>query len=478
MNLLNHQMTPDRVMYPLRVLQIGGGNFIRGFIDWMIDILNEEAGFEAGVAVVKPRETGAYEALRSQDGLFYTVLKGMDNGVPVESHRLITCIQEIVNPYREWQAFLRLAEVSTMRYVVSNTTESGIRFEEEPRVVQVCPKTFPGKMTAWLHHRYHYFNGAIDRSCVFLPLELIQDNGVALKACVVRYAEYWDLEAGFIKWLDDQVFCNTLVDRIVSGYHRDDAARLSKTQGVEDRCLVVGEWYHSWIIAGIKTLKEELPLDQTGLNLNFVDDIQIHRMIKVRILNGAHIAMVALGYFRGLVTVGEAIVNPELRQLIMAMLSEEVVPTIGHDQEVLEHYVSSVIDRLNNPFIEHRLYDISLNAISKFKERLVPTLMDYYHSKGQWPRRIVFAWAVLVCYYRGSWRGQEIALRDNPEVIEIFQRSVNCHGSNTLAFVRDILSQSELWGRDFSDLPQLAETMTQNIAIIDRQEPWPPDIAH
>jgi len=300
MQNLNRQITNKPKTLPLKVMQFGGGNFLRAFVDWMVHVLNQETNFNGGVVVVKPTERGDYQVLKSQDGLFTVVLDGIKNSKLVAEKILVDCVQNVVNPYSEWDAYIEMAKSPDIRFIVSNTTEAGIRFNAADAFEGNPPKEFPAKLTLWLYHRFQHFGNDITKGCILLPCELVEDNGEALKAAVLQYTAHWNLDGDFVNWIyTANHFCSTLVDRIVSGYPLDRADKIHSELGYEDKLLVSGEYYHSWVIKGPELVRKELPFAKTDLNVEFVHDLVPYREMKVRILNGAHTSMVPVGYLAG-----------------------------------------------------------------------------------------------------------------------------------------------------------------------------------
>jgi tagaturonate reductase len=455
MKQLSKQHLSNRPQRPIRILQFGGGNFIRAFVDWMVDILNEQTNFNAGVAIVKPTERGDYEALRAQDGLFYVVLNGIQSGQFVEETRLVSCIQQVIHPYKAWNDFLKSAENPTIQFIISNTTEAGIIFRPEDNKEDQPPKEFPAKLVLWLHHRFRYFEGDLSKSCIFLPLELVPQNGQLLKKCMLQYAQHWQLESNFLQFIEQQTFCDSLVDRIVSGYPTEKADAIQKRLGVTDKLLVAGEYYHSWIIEAPKTVAKVLPFNQTNLNVRFVDDLEVHRTIKVRLLNGAHTSLVPIGYLRGNRTVVESMNDERLKQFIKVELQEEIIPTLDAPKEELTTFANDVIDRFCNPSLQHQLVAIALNSTTKFVTRLLPSLLSYQKQFGQLPKRIVFALAALFQFYRGEWKGKAIVLKDEPENIQFFQTTWQKYGDELDQLVPHVLQNETIWGQNLNEVEGL-----------------------
>ena len=458
----------NRPQRPLRVLQFGGGNFLRAFVDWMIDVLNEQTGFDGGVAIVKPTPRGDYAELRAQEGLFTVALDGIRKGELVKDRRVVTCVQQVIQPYTERAAYLATAEEPELRFIISNTTEAGIRFREEPLPAESMPAEFPAKLCLWLHHRFQHFGGdGRGRGCIVLPLELIENNGDELRNCILKYAEHWGLPTAFRDWItEENHFCNTLVDRIVSGYPADRAAAIAAETGHEDPLLVAGEYYHSWVISGPALVAEELPFSETDLNVTFTNDLDAYREIKVRILNGAHTSIVPTGYLAGLETVGGVMADEKMNAFLEDVLYREIIPSLDYPEEELNAFAADVLDRFRNPSIQHKLMDISLNSTSKFRTRLLPSLLAYHNKKGGFPAGILRAFAALLRFYRGDRNGEAIALRDDAGRIKFIQNewAALARGDQEMTtLAANILARADWWGRDLTEIPGLTEALTRSL---------------
>ncbi|WP_373517466.1 tagaturonate reductase [Pricia sp.] len=474
MRPLNRKTITDIKDLPIKIMQFGGGNFLRAFVDWMVDVLNRETGFNGGIAVIKPTEGGDYSELKAQDGLFTVLLDGIKDGKPVAEKSLITSVQKVVNCYTDWETYLDLAKNPDVRFVVSNTTEAGIKFNKEDKFEDAPPTEFPAKLTVWLYHRFRHFEGDMSKGCILLPCELIENNGEALKKCVMAYADSWQLGDGFTEWIESaNPFCNTLVDRIVSGYPKDRADKIQEELGYEDKLLVAGEYYHSWVIQGPDTVQKELPFSETDLNVEFVDDLVPYREMKVRILNGAHTSMVPVAYLAGIRFVKEAMEDEVVSGFIASLLWEEAAKTLDFPQEVKRKFVADVLDRFRNPLLKHQLISISLNSTSKFTARLLPTLKDYYANEGKLPTRIVFGLSALIRFYKGEIDGEYIPLKDDQKVLDFFATQWNKYSSTKLSLLelsRFILSSTSIWKEDLTKLDGLVESVSRNLEAIDNND--------
>ena len=442
---------------PLRILQFGGGNFLRGYFDWMVELLNERTDFYGSVLVVKPTEGGHYRDLVQQQGLFHVVLDGVQRGEPVHETRLVSSITEVVHPYEDYADFINYV-VEDIDFIVSNTTEAGIRFVAEPWPEGRCAQEFPGKLTQWLYYRWR----KIGPGCHIIPLELIEQNGEALRRCVLAYAKYWDLGENFQDWIrENNRFYNTLVDRIVSGFP-SDAEKLWQQTGQQDNLVVAGEYYHSLVIEAPPTGIPGLPLHEAGLNVTYTDDLTPYRERKVRLLNGAHTAIVPTGYLAGLNTVGEVMHDKAMRAYLEWVLYEEFIPSLEQPEEELREFAADVLDRFRNPSLHHKLLDISLNSTDKFRTRLLPSLLAYQKRFGKLPVGIVRALAALLVFYRGRRGEEEIPLRDAADRLAFF-RKVWADEPPSEQVVRRVLARAEWWGQDLNTVPGLAAAVTEQL---------------
>ena len=463
---LNRSDYPQKQRYPERIVQFGGGNFLRGFADWVVDVLNEETDFAGGVALVKATP-GDYADLDAQGCLYTTCLLGLQDGEFVEQTRLIGAVNRTVYPYQDFGAYLALARQPEIRFIFSNTTESGIVFSAEDSFDDEPPATFPAKLTRFLYERYLQFESAPDKGCIIIPTELIVDNAARLREIILEYAGLWRLEAGFSEWIAARnLFCNTLVDRIVSGFPGADAAELFERLGYEDRLLTTGELYHSWIIEASRGLLDEFPVDQTRtpLNVKVVDDAAPYRTIKVRLLNGAHTSMAPLGILLGIESVREAMEHDVLAAFIQDLIHQEVIPSVTDvPRAELEAFARDAFDRFRNPHIHHLLLTIALNSSSKVKERILPSLLGYLRQTGELPQRLTIALAAFIRLYRG----EDIALNDDPELLAWFSQQWQAAPTNG-ALTRAVLGKEALWDCDLTQVPGLVERVSDTLDAIEQ----------
>ncbi|WP_236958672.1 tagaturonate reductase [Joostella atrarenae] len=455
-------------------MQFGGGNFLRAFCDWMFDVLNKTTNFNGSVAIVKPTKSGDYTALRTQEGLFHVALDGVRNGKLISEVTLVESISTIIQPYRQWDEYLALAEAPEMRFIVSNTTEAGIKFSSTDQQTDCPPDEFPAKLTLWLHHRFIHFNGAADKGCILLPCELIEDNGEALKSSILEYVKLWDLSQEFEAWIvNHNHFCSTLVDRIVSGFPEDRKGAIINQIGFNDDLLVAGEDYHSWIIKGHDLVQEELPFAKTDLNVQFVDDLSDYREMKVRILNGAHTSLVPVGYLAGLRTVKQSMDDALVKNHVLEVLSSEIKPTLTNFTESeVDAFINAVIDRFKNPTLKHFLLTISLNSTSKFQARLLPAFKEYTTLNGTFPKRMAFSLACMIRFYKGSFNNEIININDDAKALKFFKSewSKVDEGRQTLSeLVQNTLANKNIVGDNLSAYSGLVAFVTEKIQDLEHK---------
>jgi tagaturonate reductase len=465
--------------FPERVVQFGEGNFLRSFVDWMIDAMNGHGLFEGSVVVVQPIERGLVDVLNEQDGLYTLILRGLQGGKVVERRQIIPVISRGINPYRDWDAFLAIAAQPELRFAVSNTTEAGIAYLDEPRPTVRCPASFPAKVAAFLHERYSRFSGDPGKGLVFLPCELIDKNGTNLRSCVLRHAEAWSLGADFARWVSEHNrFLNTLVDRIVPGYPHEEIPTLTEQLGYEDRLLTTGEIFHIWVIEGDAEIVEELPLARADLNVVWTSDLQLFRTRKVRILNGAHTMMALAAYLADLDTVRQCMEDPVLGTYVRRGVFEEILPLLTLPTEETRAFAEDVMERLANPFIKHNLISIALNSVAKFRVRVLPSLLEYRAKFHRIPPALSFSLAALLAFYRGTeiqdgaLTGRRpsgvYAIKDDAPVLEAFRTQWHAFEQhrNVEALCRTLLAHNDFWGEDLSVLPDLLEGVSAQLSRI------------
>lgn len=453
---------------PVKVVQFGEGNFLRGFVDYMIDIANESGKFDGDIVLIKPIGFGNLNMFHEQDCQYTVSLRGIVDGEPKVLNRIITSVADAVDAYNEYEKYENLAKIDTLRFVVSNTTEAGIVFDETDRFELTPPNTFPGKLTKFLYTRYKHFNGDKEKGLVMLPVELIDDNGIMLKKCVMQLISLWNLEDDFRKWVEEAcVFTSTLVDRIITGYPKDEIESIWESLGYEDRILVTGEPFALWVIESEKDISKELPLPEAGLPVIFTDNQKPYKQRKVRILNGAHTSFVLASFLAGNDIVLESMEDEDVRNFMMKTIFDEVIPTLTLPQKELEDFADAVITRFNNPFVKHALLSISLNSVSKWRARCMPSFLGYVEKFEKLPSHLTFSIASLMAFYTGSEirdnalighrDGKEYSIMDDAKVLEFFQDN---SGKETREFVTAYLSREDFHGQDLTKVEGLVDAVT------------------
>ena len=409
-------------MRKLKVIQFGEGGFLRGFVDWMLQIVNEKTDFNGGVTVVQPIKNGLCDVLTEQGCVYTHLCRGVE-GVDVKK---IDVIDSCVKVYDEFDKYISLAENKDYRFIVSNTTEAGIVFDANDKITDTPANTFPGKLTQLLKKRFELGLGGF----VFLPCERIDANGKKLKECILKYADLWDLGDSFKKWIEnDNIFCNTLVDRINTGYPKDEASQL----GIDDKMLNTSEYFHLWVISGYKDLCKEIPFDKCGLNVIVTEELERYRTGKVRILNGSHTSMIPYALLSGVETVGDCLKDETISNHLKNC-QEEIVASLDMNKEEALSYANDVMTRFANPYIKHMCQSIALNSVSKFKVRVLPSILEYEKKFGYAPKTLLFSFAKLIEFYKKG------TPNDSEEATNKLKNGT----------VKEILADVSLWGEDLT----------------------------
>lgn len=476
----NVEVLNDDSHLPERVVQFGEGNFLRGFVDWMIHQLNKNGLFNGKVVAIQPTPHGkVVPKLTAQDSLYTVILQGIENGNTVEKYEIISSISRGINPYENWEEVLRLAESPSIEFVFSNTTEAGLTYQDEPYSRQKSPSSFPGKLTGFLYHRFLTFNGDPKSGLTIIPCELVESNGDLLEEYVLKHSREWNLGQDFMEWvMEHNEFCNTLVDRIVPGYPQKNALHFQQKLGYKDTLMVVGEPYYFFAIDGSKEAAEKLPFHKIGLNVKW-GDVTPYRQLKVSLLNAPHTCLFSVGYLSGLDTVNNVMEDADNQEFVRKLLFDEILPVVEFNEKEKTNFVQSVIERFQNPFVEHFLHDIGLNAVSKFKTRVVLILVNYFEKNAQIPVNVSFSMAALFYYYRpstildeehmiGNRSGVDYKIRDGKEAIRAFAEEWSAYNSHQdlRQFVGKILENEELWEIDLTKINGLDKAVTSHLESI------------
>ena len=466
--------------YPEKVLQFGEGNFLRAFVDWMIDKANRDGIYRGSIVLCQPIAQGLKDMINAQDGVYTLAMRGAENGQPVENIEVITSVSRCINPYENYEDLMEIARSADLEVVVSNTTEAGIAYHEGDRLTDRPPVSFPAKVTAFLYERYKAFNGDPQKGLLFLPVELIDNNGAELKRIVLKYAEEWELGQEFTEWVNTaNEFTSTLVDRIVTGYPRDEISYFEEKLGYKDNIIDTSELFNLWVIEGDKKWADKLPVHKTDANVIWTDDVKPYKKRKVRILNGAHTSTVLAAYLAGFDIVGDFMKDDTVRTFMNDVICKEVIPTLDLPREELESFAAAVNDRFANPYIKHNLLDIALNSCSKFNARCLPSLLGYVEEKGKLPKCLTFSLAAFIKFYQGEWKdgvytgtrkdGTQYPLRDDEAVIRFFADAWAENDAEKTA--ESVLSSKDFWsGKDLTEVPGLKDAVAGYLKEMDKKE--------
>lgn len=480
MKTVNEAVEKKYGNYPEKVLQFGEGNFLRAFVDWMIDKANRDGIYQGSIVLCQPIAQGLKDMINAQGGVYTLAMRGAENGQPVENIEVITSVSRCINPYENYEDLMEIARSADLEVVVSNTTEAGIAYHEGDRLTDRPPVSFPAKVTAFLYERYKAFNGDPQKGLLFLPVELIDNNGAELKRIVLKYAEEWELGQEFTEWVNTaNEFTSTLVDRIVTGYPRDEISYFEEKLGYKDNIIDTSELFNLWVIEGDKKWADKLPVHKTDANVIWTDDVKPYKKRKVRILNGAHTSTVLAAYLAGFDIVGDFMKDDTVRTFMNDVIYKEVIPTLDLPKEELESFAAAVNDRFANPYIKHNLLDIALNSCSKFNARCLPSLLGYVEEKGKLPKCLTFSLAAFIKFYQGEWKdgvytgtrkdGTQYPLRDDEAVIRFFADAWAENDAEKTA--ESVLSNKDFWsGKDLTEVPGLKDAVAGYLKEMDKKE--------
>ncbi|MDF9829109.1 tagaturonate reductase [Parabacteroides sp. PF5-6] len=462
-----NKATAPKASYPERVIQFGEGNFLRAFADWMIGEMNEKAGFNSSVVVVQPIEQGMIEMLNKQDCLYHVNLQGLEKGEKVNSLTRVDVISRALNPYTEFEAFMQLAEQPEMRFVISNTTEAGIVFDPSCRLTDTPASSYPGKLTQLLYHRFKTFRGDKSKGLIVFPCELIFLNGHKLKEAIEQYIDLWELGAEFKTWFTEScgVYA-TLVDRIVPGFPRKEIDAIKEKLAYNDNLVVQAEVFHLWVIEAPESVAKEFPADKAGLNVLFVPSEEPYHERKVTLLNGPHTVLSPVAWLSGINIVRDACQHEVIGKYIRKVMFEELLETLDLPKDELIQYSNDVLERFNNPFVEHSVTSIMLNSFPKYQTRDLPGLKTYLQRKGRLPQGLVLGLAGIITYYKGDARadGMKAEANDAREIIELLQ-TLWATGS-TRQVAEGVLGAEEIWGEDLNAIPGLTDQVVTYLDAI------------
>ena len=450
----------------IKILQYGEGNFLRTFVDVYFDTLNKNGQGRYAVNIVKPIPFGTLDRFEKQGNKYHIVLRGMENGQAVENVYKVDSLEQVIDPFADYEAYIALAKDPELKLIVSNTTEAGICYNAEDKADGFDDITYPAKLTKFLYER---FNAGLD-GVYLLPVELIDNNADELKKCVDKYIELWELSEAFKKWNDEQNFyCNTLVDRIVSGYPRDEEtkAHLEALIGEKDELVSIGEPFGLWAVEKKGDIASYIKEGVHNIEVVLTNDIGYYKKRKVRVLNGSHTNLVPAGLMLGAVTVYDCMVDEKLSAFVERTLKDEIIPYVSNDIAATTVFANSVKDRFMNPFLNHQLVSISLNSISKWRARVLPSFKDYYAEHGKIAPKLTVGFSYLMALYSsienagGRYEvkliNRVIEIKDDLPYLDYFaeKKSIGAFMSNV-----------SIWGEDLTAYAGFYDAVIKNVADI------------
>ena len=473
---LNKRTAPKSVM-PERIIQFGEGNFLRAFVDWIVWNMNQKTNFNGSVVIVQPIERGMVDWLNGQDCLYHVNLQGRLNGEAVNTLERIDVVSRALNPYSQNPAFMALAEQPEIRFVISNTTEAGIAFDDTCKFTDAPASSYPGKLVQLLFHRYQTFNGDPTKGLIIMPCELIFLNGHHLKECIYKYIELWtddfgaDYE-GFKEWFTKYNYvCATLVDRIVPGFPRKEIKDIQQKIGYKDNLVVQAEIFHLWVIEKAENmtcdeLRAEFPAEKAGLHVLIAESEKPYHERKVTLLNGPHTVLSPVTYLSGVNIVRDACNHPVLGKYIHKVQFEELMETLNLPMDELKQFAADVLERFNNPYVDHQVTSIMLNSFPKFQARDLPGVKTYLERKGELPQGLVFGLAAIITYYKGGVRedGAEIVPNDDQKIMDLLKELWST--GDTQKVTDGVLSAEFIWGEDLHNIEGLAELVKKDLDLI------------
>ena len=465
MKALNKETAP-KAQRPERIIQFGEGNFLRAFVDWIIYNMNQKTDFNSSVVVVQPIDKGMVEWLNGQDCMYHVNLQGRLNGEPVNTLERIDVISRALNPYSQNSAFMALADQPEIRFVISNTTEAGIAFDPECKLSDAPASSYPGKLTQLLYRRYKTFNGCPSKGLIIMPCELIFLNGHHLKECIRKYIELWkddfggDYE-GFKEWFEKYNYvCATLVDRIVPGFPRKEIKQIQERACYADNLVVQAEIFHLWVIEKaenmtVEDLRKEFPAEKAGLHVIITESEAPYHERKVTLLNGPHTVLSPVAYLSGVDIVRDACNHPVIGKYIHKVQFDELMQTLNLPMDELKQFAEDVLERFNNPYVDHQVTSIMLNSFPKFQTRDLPGLKTYLERKRELPKGLVLGLAAIITYYKGGVRedGAPIQPNDDEKIMQLLK---DLWSTNDLHKVAEgVLAAKDLIWTEHGDLNQI-----------------------
>lgn len=476
-NISGDVKLPDEAVFdlPEKVLQFGTGVLLRGLPDYFIDKANAQGLFNGRIVVIKSTSKGDCSVFEKQDGLYTLCIRGLENGEKVEQNIVNASISRVLSADKEWGQILDCAHDQNMEVIISNTTEVGIQFTNDD-IRQYPPKSFPGKLLAFLYERFKAFNGSEHSGMVIVPTELIPDNGTKLQSIVLELAHLNGLEDEFIGWLENyNYFCNSLVDCIVPGKPGEDLEKeLEQSLGYKDDLLTISEVYRLWAIEGGETVRQTLSFAGADIGVIIEPNIDIYRELKLRLLNGTHTLSCGLAFLAGCDTVKEAMDTESVSVFITDLMHNEIAPSIPYELDLLSahEFGNKVLDRFRNPNIRHQWINITMQYSSKMKTRCIPILLQHYKKYETVPEHIALGFAAYLYFmkpvevkdgqYFGSFRDKLYPIQDD-QAPQFYKRWSNL---SVDAVVEDVLRDAGFWGEELHILPGFQQSVLEKLNTI------------
>ena len=449
----------------IKIMQYGEGNFLRSFADLYFETLNQEqGGYEVHIITPIPGNLTRFEAQKNR---YHVVLRGVDNGEVVERPYEVNVLKQVIDPFKNPEPYYALARDPELKVIVSNTTEAGICYHDTDKMDDFLGMTYPAKLTLFLYER---FKAGLD-GVNMMPVELIDNNADELSACVAKYIDLWNMPEEFRRWNAERNFySNTLVDRIVSGYPRDEKTRQHMWEDIlheRDELMSVAEPFGLWGVERKGALDQYIKEGRHNIDVILTDDVGPYKKRKVRLLNGSHTNLVPAGLLLGAETVYDCMNDKTLSAFVKNTLDEEIIPFVPGS----EQFAADVQERFRNPYLDHQLISIALNSISKWRARVLPSFKDNYQKNGVIPKWLTIGFSYLMALYARIEEGEggyfaklptrTVQMLDDKPYLEYFAKGGSIEG-----FMKD----EAIWGEDLTAYKGFLDAVTANVAKINAGE--------
>lgn len=448
----------------IKILQYGQGNFLRAFTDLYFETLNQEqSGYEVHIVTSISRDLTRFTA---QNNRYHVILRGVDAGQVVEQPYPVNVLKQVIDPLRDPQPYYALARDPELKIIVSNTTEAGICFRGEDKMGDFQGMTYPAKLTLFLYERFKAGLGGV----YLLPVELIDNNADTLYTCVDQYIHLWKLPEDFRRWNEAQNFyCNTLVDRIVSGYPKDEQTRqhMWELLGQQDTLMSVGEPFGLWVVERKGALEQYIKEGRHNIDVVLTDDVKPYKKRKVRLLNGSHTNLVPAGLMLGAETVYDCMQDAKLSAFAKNTLDEEIIPFVPGS----EQFADDVQERFRNPYLNHQLTSIALNSISKWRARVLPSFRDNYEKNGVIPKWLTIGFSYLMALYARVEKSGDGYLAKLPtRTIQVLDEKPYLEHFANGGSIEAFMADTQIWGEDLTAYEGLLTAVLENVEKINAGE--------